>query len=184
MSLTPSLAPDEAGDEQSPGGADRVDAAGWLLLGAAALAGSVGMDRLENQDVPAYTAPGLLPGLLGILLLALGAVLMVRSVRRGVGAGVRAGGLLVGALGPAPGRALLVMGLCVLFGAVLVGRGLPFWGAASLFVTAAILLLRLGPEGGRRAVDARGVLSAASIGLATGAAVTAVFQQIFLVRLP
>ena len=166
-----------AAEEGSSARADIVDAAGWLVLGGAVLAGSVLMDRLERQDVPAYTAPGLLPGLLGILLLTLGAVLLVRSLRRGV-EGAGAAGALTNLLGPAPGRALLVMGLCVVFGAVLLGHELPFWAAAAMFVTTMIVLLRRGGGGLRSGA------SALAIGLEAGFAITAVFQQIFLVRLP
>ncbi len=172
--------PDEEPAEASSR-ADLVDGAGWLLLGAAVLAGSVGMDRLANQDVPPFGAPGLLPGLLGLLLLLMGGVLLGRSLRRGALSG---GGPLHLALPPASGRALLVVALCVAFAAGLVGHGLPFWAAAAGFVTACILLLRQGPAGERRPVDARGVGTALLIGLAAGGVITLVFQQFFLVRLP
>ena len=53
------------------------------MLGAAVLVGSITMDRLEQQNINPYTVPGLLPGLLGIAMMLLGAVLAVRSWRRG-----------------------------------------------------------------------------------------------------
>jgi hypothetical protein len=163
----------DAEDLPSPPRADLFDGAGWLLLGAAILIGSITMDRLENQDVPPYAVPGLLPGLLGIALLLLGGLLAARSIRRGAFAGERAR-----ARHAAPGRAAIAITLCVLFGAVLVGHGLPFWLAATLYVTAAILLLR------RQRADAKAAGLAALIGLGAGGAITLVFQQIFLVRLP
>ena len=163
----------EAEDPPVPPRSDLFDAAGWLLLGAAILIGSITMDRLENQDVPPYAVPGLLPGLLGIALLLLGGLLAARSIRRGALAGERARARHAG-----PGRAAIAITLCVLFGAVLVGHGLPFWVAATLYVTAAILLLR------RQRADAKAAAVAALIGLGAGGAITLVFQQIFLVRLP
>src|SRR6267154_368231 len=39
-------------------------------------------------------------------------------------------------------RLLLVLGLCLTFGVVLVGHGLPFWLAAAIFVSTAILSLQ------------------------------------------
>ena len=84
----------------------------------------------------------------------------------------------------AGGRAALVILLCVVFGTMLVGHGLPFWLAATLFVAAAILLLQrpiLRP-GLRPNLAAAG--RAALIGLCAGWAITLVFQHIFLVRLP
>jgi hypothetical protein len=169
-------------DEPAPATprADLMDAAGWLALGAAVLAGSITMDRLEDQDVNPYTVPGLLPGLLGIAMLLLGSVLMVRSLRKGALASRPAG-----MRRHAHGRAMLVIGLCVIFGTVLVGHGLPFWVAAALFVTVTILVLQQSPAGTvRRPVTAMGAAKAALIGLCAGGAITLVFQQIFLVRLP
>ena len=68
----------------SPLGQSRTDflsAIGWMTLGMAILIGSVTMDRLENQDINPYTIPGLLPGLLGIAMMILGALLAARSWR-------------------------------------------------------------------------------------------------------
>lgn len=149
------------------------DAAGWLLLGTAIVVASVAMDRLDSQDVPPFAAPGLLPGLLGIGLLLGGGVLLARSLRRGSDG--------IAAPREPWGRAALVIALCVLFGAGLVGHGLPFWLAAAVFVTAAILLLQ---PGGAKRSSVRAVLAAAAIGLGAGGGVTLVFQQVFLVRLP
>ena len=167
--------PDDAGLDPSPG-ADLADAAGWLLLGAAVVVASFGVDRLQDQDVPPFAAPGLLPGLLGIALLLMGGVLLTRSLRR------RATTTLVAAREPW-GRAALVIVLCVLFGAVLVGHGLPFWLAATIFLTVTILLLQTPPAGEMR-FTVRRVIVAVVIGLAAGGAVALLFQQIFLVRLP
>jgi hypothetical protein len=80
---------------------------------------------------------------------------------------------------------MLVIGLCVIFGTVLVGHGLPFWAAAALFVTVTILVLQQSPAGTvRRPITAMSAAKAALIGLCAGGAITLVFQQIFLVRLP
>ena len=153
--------------------ADVADALGWLLLGTACVTASLAMDRLESQDVPPFAAPGLLPGLLGIGLLLGGGVLLARSLRRGTARTTETAP-------PARGRAALVIALCVLIGGVLVGHGLPFWLAAAMFVTGSILLL----QPGGAAPGARRILAAAAIGLGAGGAVTLVFQQVFLVRLP
>ena len=47
------------------------------------LALSFAMDRLEAQHINPYTVPGLLPGLLGIVMILLGGLLALRSWRRG-----------------------------------------------------------------------------------------------------
>src|SRR3954469_14101557 len=60
---------------------DFFSALGWMALGIAILIGSIMMDRLEKQDINPYTIPGLLPGLLGIAMTILGALLALRSWR-------------------------------------------------------------------------------------------------------
>jgi hypothetical protein len=166
----------------APPRADLADAVVWMGLGVAILAGSLLMDRLEDQDVPGFAAPGLLPGLLGITLLLLGGIMLFRSVRAG-GLARGPAGPPGGLLGPAPGRAAGLIGLCVLFGGGLVGHGLPFWAAAAMFVTSAILFLRRGP-GGEWRLGPRAMGFALAIGLGAGLVITLLFQQIFLVRLP
>ncbi len=176
------MSTDAEPDEAARPRADLLDALVWIGLGVAALVGSLLMDRLADQDVPPFAAPGLLPGLLGIVLALMGALLLGRSLRAG---GLRHGeaGPTGGLLGPAPGRALGVIGLCVLFGVGLVGHGLPFWLAATAFVACAILFLRRGPHGEWR-VGPVPVGFALLVGLGAGLLITLVFQRLFLVRLP
>ena len=87
------------------------------------------MDRLENQDINPYTIPGLLPGLLGIVMTILGALLAARSWRPHLFASAAHG---VPVNRAEQKRILLVLGLCLAFGVGLVGHGLPFWLAAAV----------------------------------------------------
>jgi hypothetical protein len=161
---------------------DFLSAIGWMGLGIAILIGSVMMDRLEKQGINPYTIPGLLPGLLGIAMTILGALLALRSWRPH---------LLASTARDAPAdcagrnRLLLVLGLCLGFGVGLVGHGLPFWLAAAIFVTIAILSLQYqGRTSTGATSNVRALAKAAAIGLGAGLAITLVFQEIFLVRLP
>jgi putative tricarboxylic transport membrane protein len=65
---------------------------------------------------------------------------------------------------------------------VLVGT-MPFWLAAAVFVSAFIIIFEWRP-GLSPAQRARSFVAPVLIAAATGVAVTLVFQQIFLVRLP
>jgi hypothetical protein len=160
---------------------DFLSALGWIALGIAILIGSVMMDRLEKQGINPYTIPGLLPGLLGIAMTILGALLAARSWRPR---------LLAAAGKAAVNRAeqmriLLVLGLCLTFGVLLVGHGLPFWLAAAIFVTAAIFALQYQQRKSTgQQLTLRQFVTTAAIGLGAGIAITIVFQEIFLVRLP
>jgi Tripartite tricarboxylate transporter TctB family len=159
---------------------DFLSAIGWMGLGIAILIGSVTMDRLENQDINPYTIPGLLPGLLGIAMTILGASLAARSWSPH----------LLAVNGAPANRAeqkrlLLVLGLCLAFGVGLVGHGLPFWLAAALFVTTAILSLQYQQrQSAGTKLSLRMLVTSAAIGLGAGFAITLVFQEFFLVRLP
>ena len=163
--------------------ADFLAGLGWMVLGIAILVASLMMDRLERQDVNPYTVPGLLPGLLGIAMFVLGGLLALRSWRRG------------GLHRPAANataqdrrerlRVAMVIALCVTFDVVLVGHGLPFWLAAWMFVTTAILLLQHSArQAAGEKLGVRVLLKAGAIGLGAGIAITLVFQEIFLVHLP
>lgn len=163
--------------------ADLRQGLGWMMLGLAVLAGSITMDRLEQQSVNPYTVPGLLPGLLGLAMVMLGGVLALRSWRRLA--------LLPAAAATDPGtaqarwRVWIVIALCVGYGVLLIGHGLPFWLASTIYVTASILILqRLGrDEEARRLTWASG-LRALIIGAGAALVTQVVFQQMFLVRLP
>lgn len=160
---------------------DQREGLAWAGLGTAILVMSLRMDRLPEQGVPPYAAPGLMPGLLGIAMMLFGGLVAVRA-GRGLGAGE----------GPTHqpqavdfGRLALVIGLCLTFSVLLIGHGLPFWLASTLFVSTSILVLQH-PERrvARRRLDARAVAIAGVIGLAAGVIATLVFQDLFLVRLP
>jgi hypothetical protein len=161
-----------------PGADPRSDVSGglcWFALGCVVLVGSWRMDRLRDQDIDPFTVPGLVPGLLGVGMMALAAVMLVRGWRRG---GFAAAPVALPALDWR--RLGLVLLLCVGFAAGLLGR-VPFPAAASLFVAGSIAVLRWRELAGRRG---RGLLQAAIVGLCSGYAVFVVFERLFLVRLP
>ncbi len=156
---------------------DRAEGIAWTALGAAVVVLSMQMDRLADQGVPPYAAPGLLPGLLGAFMVFSGGLLVLRHTAR-VEDKAPSGTAQLRRLG-------IVLALCLAFSLGLIGHGLPFWLAASLFVIAAILVLQ-GSErstAGRR-FGVHAVAVAVAIGLGAGCLVTLVFQDIFLVHLP
>lgn len=159
---------------------DMMHAVFWMALGGGTLWESWRMDRLENQGAHPFTVPGLLPGLLGVALMFFGALLMLRSWGR------MRDGVAVTPVDPdtqtpsAQRRTALVLALCVGFTGGLVGRGLPFWAAAALFITVAIGVLHPKTE----LSVSRVLIKALLIGVIAGWVITLVFQEFFLVRLP
>lgn len=158
-------------------------ACAWIALGVAIAIGSWTMDRLEQQHINPYTVPGLLPGLLGLAMIVLGATLAHRSWRRG--ALLEAAPPLTADRRDERRRIWIVMALCVGYGAVLIGHGPPFWLASTIYVTASILIVqRLSRDPRQRQMSLRAVVKAVVIGVCASLITQGVFQDLFLVRLP
>lgn len=168
---------------EEPRPSERADFYGglaWIALGTAIGIASWRMDRLERMGVSFFTAPGLVPGVLGVLIAACGMVLAVRAWRQGALAPVQRPPVL---LRPdVLARIGVTLALCLGFALVLVGR-IPFWMAAAAFLFVQIAVLQY-PERKARGEVARGLVVAAAIGLGAGGAIAFMFQEIFLVRLP
>jgi hypothetical protein len=162
--------------------ADRVGGAIWFVFGAAVLYGSWTMDRLATQGIQPLTAPGLLPGLLGVSMIALALVLLSRR-RVAEGVASHDGAALPEEEGTDWKRLLLSWLLCIAFAGVLLGRGLPFWLLAAVFVFVHVLALDDRHRIENRSLVRRVVESALVAGI-TSAVVTTVFQSLFLIRLP
>jgi putative tricarboxylic transport membrane protein len=162
----------ETAPEEKPSArVDLAAAAVWLALAVAILVGAWTMDRLERLGAKLYSAPALVPGLLGLVLLVLGVLLALRAVREGAlrDASINRS-LRLGWGGTAP-----VLALCLGYALGLVGR-VPFWLATFLFVTAFIAVFEY-PARRRMAL-------APVYGAVTSLAVTWLFESVFLVRLP
>jgi xanthine/uracil permease len=158
--------------------ADLAASAVWLALGLLTVQQSWVMDRLEHQGADPWSVPGLVPGILGVVMTVLGLALMYRSLRGGpaadagddpeeTAAEARAGRF----------RLLSALVLCLVFTLALLGNGLPFWIAAAAFIAAFILSLDR-ERGPRRIAFALGY------GVVVGVTIHLLFEKLFLVRLP
>ena len=164
--------------------ADFIAAWVWVAFGLAVAIAAWRMDRLESQGASLYTAPGLVPGILGAVLLLFGLLLALRAaragghrlrtVRRVADRHTRDVVMRVGAF----------LALAMVYAAGLVGRGgIPFWLATFVFVF--VFMLAFDWTRRREAGQtAKGVLFAVAIGAGTAFVVSYVFQEVFLVRLP
>jgi len=169
----------EAPSEARPSArADVVAGAIWVAIGAAIVAGSWHMDRLERQGVQWFAAPGLVPGILGLFIIGTAMIIVVRSIARLA----RDGGEPAGAAWSLR-RIALTLALCLTFAVGLVGHGLPFGVAAACYLFLHIFLLEL-PERRAKGEVRRGALVAAAVAAGVATVVSLVFQELFLVRLP
>jgi hypothetical protein len=166
-----------------PPASPRADAWSSLALGAVGvLAATVAwrMDRYESQGGTLWTAPGLWPAIVALVLLALAAALAFRSWRRARAIGWQASILDDTPRVPTRRFAWAAAGFFV-YALVLVGRGLPFWLGTALFVSGYVYVFHT--EGTAR-TQARRVAMALAVGIATALVVSLVFERVFLVRLP
>lgn len=157
--------------------ADFITSLVLMVLGLATLAESLRMPRFTNIGESAYSAPGLVPGIIGVAIALLGLILCLRSVpalRAGEqGATEVEGGWL---------RTFAALAVCGIYAVGLIGRT-PFWLATFLFLTAFILGFEFSEPAMRERPVRRAVVGVAIAAVAT-AAISYLFQEIFLVRLP
>lgn len=155
--------------------ADRITALVFIILGAAVAYGSWIMPRLENRGIHPASAPGLVPGILGVALVACGLLLALRRPHAAT-----AGETVLHGFEAKRLAVVLVLTLGFTFG--LVGM-VPFWLASAIFVFAFIVVFDcLVTEAPKPLL--RTLVLAAVVALAAGGAVTLIFEKGFLVRLP
>ncbi len=163
--------------------ADLVTAAVLLSLGLFVVAEAWRMPRLEERQINPLTVPGIVPGLLGLVLVAMASVLLIRSIRAG---GLRSRSDTEEAAGEGDGsswrRLGLTAALCLAYAAGLVGH-VDFRLATGLFVFAFVALFEWNP-GQSLIRHGRTVGWAAVQAALVALAVAVVFQELFLVRLP
>lgn len=144
----------------------------WAAFGATVLAASWRMDRLESLNINPWSAPGLMPGVLGALMTLFGAALAVRAF------GTAGEAVAIGSWR----RVGLALFLCVGYAGGLLGRTLPFWLTSAVFLFVTIVTFRLLDD--RDVPLARVVASSTAIALGAALVISYVFETVFLVRLP
>jgi hypothetical protein len=148
---------------------------GWVALGATVLIASWRMDRLESLHINPWSAPGLVPGLLGALMIVFGAALGIRAFFRGDG--------VTASAAATPTRIVLALVLCVGYAAGLLGHGWPFWLTSALFLFVAIVAFRWLDRDAATTFKAL-IPTSAAIALGAALVIGVLFEQLFLVRLP
>jgi hypothetical protein len=157
---------------------DLLSAGVFAAVGAAILIASLRMDRLTERGIEVWSAPGLTPGVVGVLMIVLSLVLGLQALR----ATTRAEDDEPAAPG-AMRRAGLALLLCVLFAGITLGHGMPFVveGAVFIFVFTTLFSWAEWRAAGR---VARGLAQTLAVAVLASAFITWLFESVFLVRLP
>jgi hypothetical protein len=151
----------------------------WMALGGLVVVESLRMERFTQMGASLYTMPGFTPGMIGVVLIVLGALLAWRGWRART---PDRAGAAVPARDPGDAmlnqRMLATLVLTLVYAGVLIGR-VPFSLATAVFVAAFTWHF-----GAPETAPARRATSAVLAGLFTALIVVLVFERIFLVRLP
>jgi len=165
----------------------------WAGLGTTLFVASWRMDRLAHQGIAPWSAPGLLPGVVGALMVVFALVLAVQAwhgEKDGDDKAAQSGADPADPARPADPLggwrgSLLATVLCLAFAGFSLGHGLPFVVEAAVFILVFTALFRWAAwrAAGRGAI-VRGLAQAAAVAVLAAAAIAWLFESVFLVRLP
>ena len=165
--------------------AELLSAAFWAMLGSAILIASWRMERLTQQGINVWSAPGLLPGVVGLLMVLFAIALALQARRGGAADADAEAAAAEGTAASSTGlrQSALAALLCLAFAGVSLGHGLPFQVEAAIFIVLFTAVFRWAEwrAGGRRA---RGLAQAAAVAVVAATAIGWFFESVFLVRLP
>lgn len=163
--------------------ADFVTSLILIVFGIGVIWASAAMPRFEDQGGNIYDSPGIVPGILGVLVTGLSVFLLIRSFAKkghklglngkSVGSAIREEGTL---------RMLVTMAVCVLYGLVLL-RFLHFIASTLIFCFAFVMIFEYDAK--RRLSEQWKVpLFAGLLAVLTTAGVFGAFRYLFLVNMP
>jgi hypothetical protein len=163
----------------------------WFGFGAVVCVASWRMDRLGHQGINPWSAPGLTPGAIGLLIMAFALALGWQAWRAAPGDGAEAVGMAPdeGSAADAPppagsaARTLLAGALCVLFAGISLGRGVPFVVEGAVFILAFTAVFSWPTWRAENRIG-RGLAQTALIAVVSAVLISWLFEQVFLVRLP
>lgn len=168
-----------------------VGVAFWAALGTSIFVAGWRMDRLSHQGIAPWSAPGLLPAVVGALMVAFALVLALRVWRAGeapedsqaAATPAEEADAADAAERPAWSGSALATVLCVLFAGASLGRGWPFQVEAALFILGFTAIFRWREWRAAGGV-LRGLAQTAVIAVVAAVAISWLFESVFLVRLP
>ncbi len=175
----------QAGNVTPPPSArtDLITAAVFMAFGIAIVVLSLNMPTFTDSGGTGLTAPGIVPGFHGAVIALLSFAFAIRSIYRGA---LQPGGGQPVGYEDLPKislpRLAITAALGLIFAVGLVTR-MPFWLAVFLFVASFIIIFEWQP-GMATALRVRRIVTGLLVAAGMAAFVVAVFQEIFLVRLP
>jgi len=163
--------------------ADFVTSIVLLLFGMTILMMSIYMPRFEGLGVNPYSVPGIVPGLLGLILLILSLVLLIRSImRKGYQLGLSREIIKQYFTDPSTRNYLLALIFSLVYGVFLLTR-IPYSLATGLYILFFILVFEYRQKENMSS-QKKTILYSLVEAISVSAGVTLVFRYLFLVDLP
>ena len=163
--------------------ADFVTSIGLSSFGLAILILSIQMPRYEGLGVNPYSVPGVVPGLLGLILLILGLVLLIRSImRKGYQLGLTIDIIKQYFTDESTRNFLLALIFSLVYGVFLLTR-IPYSLATGFYTLFFILVFEYRPKE-KMSSQKKTILYSLVEAISVSAGVTLVFRYLFLVDLP
>jgi len=163
--------------------ADFVMSIGLILFGVAVLILSIQMPRYEEIGVNPYSVPGIVPGLLGIIVGSLGVVLLIRSILRGGYALHITKDTFVNFFKDEPTkRLMLTLAICLGYAFGVLNR-IPYVASTILYLFVFVVVFEY-KRGVPLRAQGRMILMAVLLSGIAGTATWATFRYLFLVNLP
>jgi len=164
--------------------AELMSAALWVAFGGVIVAASWRMDRLDKLSINPWSAPGLTPGIVGVLIVVFALALAWQAI----GAPETAEDESASESNPIPAagsarRSLVAMLFCVLFAGASLGHGLPFVVDGALFIFAFVAAFSWTTWRAERRI-ARALVQTLGVAIAASGFISWLFESVFLVRLP
>ena len=154
-----------------------------IIFGVTITVMAVRMPRLEEKGINPYTAPGVVPGVLGVIILLLSLIMFIRTVRRSdFLPRIQKGHLKDLIKDEGTIRLGVSLALCLIYALVLVGH-IPYFLATFLFTLGFILSFDLKFDKIEKSTK-RIILIAVIQATISSAVISAAFQYLFLVDLP
>ncbi|QTL97331.1 hypothetical protein GM661_04690 [Iocasia frigidifontis] len=154
-----------------------------IVFSIAVIVMSLQMPRFEYRGANPWSVPGIVPGILGVSIGLMGIALLVRSIKRkGHNLGISKEKLIDWLHKPASIRLLLTILLTLIYAWGLIGS-MPYILATFLFITVFIIIFEYNRKE-KRQKKTKKMIVAIMIGLIAAAAVSALFQYAFMIRLP
>ncbi|KPJ76235.1 MAG: hypothetical protein AMJ54_12360 [Deltaproteobacteria bacterium SG8_13] len=154
-----------------------------MAFGIWVLVHSIQMPRFENLEANPFSVPGIVPGLLGVVIFLLSLVVFLRSLKqKGYRLGINAAVIANASKDASMQRMLVTILVCSFYAMGLIGRT-NYYLATFLFVLAFLLVFQYRQSQKQQALGKLIALSVLQAVLTAGA-VGAVFRYLFLVELP